>query len=77
MKTITAKELKNKTGEVIKRVRRGETVLVSYRGKPLARVSPIKGASIVEDLSGLIAPCDKDAKDIKDERLAKKYEGVY
>lgn len=77
MKTITAKELKNSTGDVIRRIKRGESVLVSYRGKPLATVTPVKETSILEDLSGIIKTCDTDAKDIKGERLAKKYESIY
>jgi len=77
MKTITAKELKNKTGDIIKSIKRGESVLVSYRGKPLARVTPVTGTSVLEELSGVIKPCDKDADGIKAERLARKHEGIY
>ena len=77
MKTITAKDLKNRTGDVIRRIKQGETILVSYRGKPLARVSPVRDISILEDLSGVIETRDIDARGIKAERLARKYEGVY
>ncbi len=77
MKTITAKELKNKTGDIIKSIKRGESVLVSYRGKPLARVTPVTGTSVLEELSGVIKACDKDAGGIKAERLARKHEGIH
>ena len=77
MKTITAKDLKNRTGDVIRRIKQGETILVSYRGKPLARVSPVTDISILEDLSGVIKTGKIDAKSVKAERLARKYEGVY
>ncbi|MBW2595197.1 MAG: type II toxin-antitoxin system prevent-host-death family antitoxin [Deltaproteobacteria bacterium] len=36
MNTVTAKQLKQSTGEIIKRVRSGEQLTVTYRGKPVA-----------------------------------------
>jgi len=77
METITAKDLKNRTGDVIKRIKRGESVMVSYRGKPLARIIPVTGTSILEELSGIIKTCDTDAKGIKVQRLARKHEGFH
>jgi prevent-host-death family protein len=43
MKSISAKELKNRTGDVLRRVGRGEKVLVTKRGKPCAVLSPVEG----------------------------------
>ena len=40
MGTITAKQLKQKTGEVIKRIKSGERLTLTYRGKPLAVIEP-------------------------------------
>ena len=40
MGTITAKQLKQRTGEIIKRVRAGERLTVTYRGEPVATISP-------------------------------------
>lgn len=40
MGIITAKQLKQKTGEVIKKVRSGERLTVTYRGKPVAVIVP-------------------------------------
>ncbi|GFP25071.1 type II toxin-antitoxin system Phd/YefM family antitoxin [Candidatus Hakubella thermalkaliphila] len=40
MKVITAKQLKNRTGEALRYVAKGEKVLVTRRGKPLAIMSP-------------------------------------
>ncbi|RZB33100.1 MAG: hypothetical protein SRB2_04165 [Desulfobacteraceae bacterium Eth-SRB2] len=40
MNTVTAKQLKQKTGEVIKKVRAGEKLTVTYRGKPVAVIVP-------------------------------------
>ena len=36
MGTVTAKQLKQKTGEIIRRVRSGERLTITYRGKPVA-----------------------------------------
>ena len=40
---ITAKELRFHFGKVVKRLLRGEEVTVTYRGKPLAVIRPIRG----------------------------------
>ena len=40
MGTVTAKQLKQKTGEMIKRVKSGEHLTITYRGKPVAVLSP-------------------------------------
>jgi len=40
MGIITAKQLKQKTGEVIKKVRSGERLTITYRGKPVAVIAP-------------------------------------
>jgi prevent-host-death family protein len=40
MGVVTAKQLKQKTGEIIRRVRLGERLTVTYRGKPVAAIIP-------------------------------------
>jgi len=40
METISAKQLKQKTGEVMKRVRAGERMTVTHRGKAVAVITP-------------------------------------
>ena len=40
MGIITAKQLKQNTGEIIKRVRSGEHFTLTYRGKPVATIEP-------------------------------------
>ena len=40
MGTITAKQLKLKTGEVIRRIKSGERLILTYRGKQLAVIEP-------------------------------------
>jgi len=40
MSTVTAKQLKQRTEEVIRRVRSGERLTVTYRGKAVAVIAP-------------------------------------
>lgn len=48
MKTVTAKELKNRTGEVLRKVRAGERVVVTVRGVRVAEFVPVKRAAASE-----------------------------
>jgi len=41
LREITAKQLKNNTGEVLRRVRAGEAVTVTVRGVRIARFVPL------------------------------------
>jgi prevent-host-death family protein len=41
MGSVTAKELKNRTGEVLRRVSSGETVTVTLRGVRVAQFVPV------------------------------------
>ncbi len=41
MRIVTAKQLKQKTGEIIKMVRAGERFTLTYRGKPVAIIQPV------------------------------------
>lgn len=43
MKTVGSREFKNRQAHYLRRVRRGETLLVTARGKPLAEVIPPQG----------------------------------
>lgn len=44
MKTMTAKELKNHTGEAMRSVSRGEKIMVTLRGEPTAVILPFAEA---------------------------------
>lgn len=44
MKTYSTYEAKAKFSEILRQVRQGRTVRVSYRGKPVAEIRPIGGA---------------------------------
>ena len=39
---MTARELKNATGEVVRTLRRGESILLTFRGKPLGTIQPAR-----------------------------------
>jgi prevent-host-death family protein len=40
MGTVTAKQLKQRTGEIIKRLKSGERFTLTHRGKPVAVINP-------------------------------------
>ena len=63
MGTVTAKQLKQKTGEMIRRVRSGERLTITYRGKPVAVLapSPNKDTDVLEKLR----PIDEAWTDIE------------
>jgi prevent-host-death family protein len=48
MGTITAKQLKLKTGEVIRRIKSGERLTLTYRGKPIAFIEPTANNAVKE-----------------------------
>lgn len=41
-RTMTARDLKNSTGDVVGALRRGESVLLTFRGKALAIIDPLR-----------------------------------
>jgi prevent-host-death family protein len=49
MKPMTARELKNATGEVVRTLKRGGSILLTFRGKPLGAIVPLQpgGTEIV------------------------------
>ena len=42
MKPMTARELKNATGEVVRALRRGETIVLTFRGQALGTIAPLQ-----------------------------------
>ena len=69
MTTYSLYEAKARFSEVIRLVRQGSTVTVTYRGKPVARIQPLEGESSeleehlrrFEDAGVLRAPSDPTA----------------
>jgi prevent-host-death family protein len=49
--TLTAKELKNRTGDAFRALRRGDRVIVTRRGKPMALMMPLPESSDADELS--------------------------
>jgi prevent-host-death family protein len=39
---MTARDLKNSTGEVVRALRRGESILLTFRGRPLGTIEPLR-----------------------------------
>lgn len=50
MQSVTSKELKNRTGAVLARVRGGATIVVTNRGRRVAVISPAIAASGKEEM---------------------------
>ncbi len=46
MGTVTVRELRNQGGEVLDRVVRGESFVVTRDGRPVAELSPVRRASL-------------------------------
>ena len=51
MEQVGARELKQHTGEIIKRVRMGERVLITHRGEAVAVISPIDQEALRQALA--------------------------
>lgn len=54
MKTVSITQTKNQLSALIDRVKRGETVLILDRGKPVARMVTVEGAVNEREASGLL-----------------------
>jgi prevent-host-death family protein len=53
MKRATITEAKNGLSALIDQVRAGETVVVTDRGRAVARIEPVRGARVPDDLQHL------------------------
>lgn len=49
MKTLSMVELRNKAEQVIRQVGQGQRFLLTYRGKPVARLEPVRPEPPVND----------------------------
>lgn len=50
MYRVGARELKQHTGEIIERVRKGERIVLTLRGSPVAVISPLDAGALEEAL---------------------------
>lgn len=67
MKSVGIRELKQNASAVIRDVARGEEVTVTDRGRPVARIVPIKaGTSLLEQMiqSGEARPATRSIADL-------------
>jgi prevent-host-death family protein len=48
-KIVTMVELRRKAGEIVGAVRRGQPMLLSYRGRPVLRLEPIRSPEVEPD----------------------------
>lgn len=55
MSVVGVKELKNRLTEYLRRTKRGEEVVVTERGKPIALIQPIQSADPVASLDARLA----------------------
>ena len=49
MKRASVSQAKNRLSALLAEVRRGETVLVTHRGKPVAQICPIDAESLIDE----------------------------
>lgn len=50
MDTVTIRELRNRGGDVVDRVERGETVVVTRSGRPVAELRPLRSLGLSRDV---------------------------
>jgi prevent-host-death family protein len=81
MRFANTVELKNKTNEILKEVMKGKPVIITFRGRPAASLSPLREEDIEDfvlesspKVRKMIAEAEKDIQDGKfvslDEYLA-------
>lgn len=75
---VTAKELRNKVSSVLREVRRGKEVFISYRGKEIAVLKPIE-EKVIKEFNAVGFGMWKERQDLKDveEWLAEKRKPRY
>ncbi len=61
MEQVSAKELKNRLGRYLKRVKEGGSLVITERGKPIARIVPLNldlesKLKLMEELGLLVPP---------------------
>ena len=58
MKKASISETKNRLSELLERVRRGEAILITDRGRPVARLEPV-GAARPAEVEGRLARLER------------------
>ena len=61
----TAKELRFHTKEILNSVNRGEEIIITFRGKPYAKIVPLKESKKDKDSKNELFGIWKDRKDME------------
>ena len=72
MKTISTSELRSRTRSLVRTLARGATVALTYRGRKLARILPVKlsnGIEADDPLYGFHRLAEKRAKPLTDREI--------
>ncbi len=77
MRVANTVELKNKTNEIIRLVKKGGSVIITYRGKPAASITPLTEEDLEDfvlesspKIRKMIAEAEKDIQAGKTVKLA-------
>jgi prevent-host-death family protein len=72
-RTVTMLELRRNAEEIVDRVRRGEALVLTYRGRPVVRMEPIKSARAGTDDPFYRLPqiADSEASSVDNEEIDK------
>jgi antitoxin (DNA-binding transcriptional repressor) of toxin-antitoxin stability system len=65
--TISQRELRNASGDIMRRLEAGETFIVTRAGKPVGELGPVRRHQFVN--AGLVADIFRDAPGIDADRL--------
>jgi prevent-host-death family protein len=49
LRTVTMLDLRQRAEKIVEQVRRGESLVLTYRGRPAVRLEPIRPANAVTD----------------------------
>ena len=71
--TITQRELRNSSGEIMRRLEAGETFVVTRAGKPVGELGPVRRQPFV---SSLVADLFRGAPSIEADRLRRDLDAV-
>ncbi len=85
MRVANTVELKNKTNQILKTVMKGSPVIITYRGKPAASITPLTEDDLEDfvlenspKIRKMLAEAEKDIKEGKtialDQYLGKRHE---
>jgi prevent-host-death family protein len=73
MKVANTVELKNKTNKILREVMKGQPVIITYRGKPAASLTPLSDEDledfILENSPKIRKMISEAVKDVKDGKL--------